>query len=1331
MAEAPEPQGNINIHTQSVSIKPVPEFDPDVEIGASLATRWNTWIQDFEMFLTASGITDKKQMRALLLYQAGTRVREIFRQLNETGTDDDYDTAKSKLKEHFQPQENRRYEVFKFREAKQDPNETLDQFHTRLRTLAQTCSLADADFEVEQQIIMAGTSSRIRKKALRDPTYALKDILVDGRREEQSSYQARNIESKDSPRDNLNEMNSKQQCHFCGGPYPHGNTPCPAKGKLCRKCGKANHFSKVCRSKPQKQNPKNKRKNQEQRQSKRPINPLQPTDSESELSSEDYMYTVKNRTTPKVRVKVCEHSFNAMIDTGATINVIDYKTYEQMRGTELRKTHIKAFAYNAKEPVKFKGKFDAVIETRKRVAVATFYVPQTPDGGNLISATTAQELGLISLHVNKVSNTKDTNVNTILSKHAKVFDGLGKLKGQQVKLNIDPDHPPRAQPQRRIPYHIREKVTSALETLENDDIIERVPETQPTPWVSPIVAVPKKDGAVRICVDMRQANEAIKRIRHPIPTVEDISIELNGAKWFSKLDLSQAYHQLELHEDSRHITTFSTHIGLFRYKRLNYGTNAAAEIFQHTLQQQLQGLTGVKNIADDIIVYGKTREEHDNNLDKCLKRLFDRGFRLNKSKCSFLSQTLQFFGQTFSADGIKPDPTRILDLQNAPKPNNVHDVRSLLGMANYSSRYIANFATITAPLRELTKKNVKFEWNKIHQIAFDKLTAALSSAQCMAYFDTQKDTYITVDASPVGISAILSQKTKGNDNEKVVSYASRALTDVEKRYSQTEKEALAIVWGVEHFHLYVYGKEFTLITDHKPLEVIYGSKNAKPSARIERWVLRLQPYSFKVLYRPGANNPADYLSRHPTAASRKQQKMTEDYVNFIASHSVPKAMTMNEIITATNSDNVLKEVRTAIKLNRWENDIVKPFKDIKDELTVTTKGLVLRGTRIVIPQQLQQRAIDLAHDSHLGLNKTKALLREKVWFPKIDKLVQSTLEKCLPCKAVSKPKQPEPLSMTDMPKGPWEKIHIDFYGPLPSGEYLLVAVDRYSRFPEVEIVRSTKASTVIPKLDKIFATHGIPNIIKSDNGPPFNGDEYKKYLDILGIKPEFATPYWPQGNAEAERFMQPLGKAIKIAHIQGRPWQQELNRFLLQYRTSPHTTTGVPPSELLFNRTVKGKLPVLLKRNVMNKHKQARRNEETKKRYQKQYADNRRNAKTSDIKVGDWVLVRQPRQNKLTPNFSTIPYTVITKNNSQLTARNKSGHTITRNVSHFKKITRARDQQDSDSDVSDVDTHKPPTNDGQQQQHQGRESQDPQRPVQRRSTRERKTPQRYGQPLRW
>ncbi len=212
---------------------------------------------------------------------------------------------------------------------------------------------------------------------------------------------------------------------------------------------------------------------------------------------------------------------------------------------------------------------------------------------------------------------------------------MGKLKGEQIKLNIDASYPPKAQPQRRIPFHVGEKVKAELEQLENSDIIERVPESQPTPWVSPVVVVPKKDGGVRLCVDMRQANSAINRVRHPIPTVDDIRLELNGAKWFSKLDLSQAYHQLELEENSRYITTFTTHEGLFRYKRLNYGTNAAAEIFQFTLQQQLRGLHGVRNIADDIIVYGKTREDHDANLEKCLQRLSDKGLRFKPVKVYF------------------------------------------------------------------------------------------------------------------------------------------------------------------------------------------------------------------------------------------------------------------------------------------------------------------------------------------------------------------------------------------------------------------------------------------------------------------------------------------------------------------------------------------------------------------------------------------------------------------------------------------------------------------------------------------------------------------------
>ena len=184
-------------------------------------------------------------------------------------------------------------------------------------------------------------------------------------------------------------------------------------------------------------------------------------------------------------------------------------------------------------------------------------------------------------------------------------------------------------------------------------------------------------------------------------------------------------------------------------------------------------------------------------------------------------------------------------------------------------------------------------------------------------------------------------------------------------------------------------------------------------------------------------------------------------------------------------------------------------------------------------------------------------------------MIKTTIDQCIPCQAVGKSNPPQPIESTVFP---WEKLHMDFYRPLPSGDYLLVVIDRCSRFPEVEIVKSTKASIVIPKLDRIFSVHGIPDVIKTDNGPPFNGEE--NYVKTLGIKLELPTPLWPKGNAEAERFMQPLCKALKTAKIEQRPWRQELNRFLLQYRTTPHCSTRVPPAELLFNRVVKGQLLV-------------------------------------------------------------------------------------------------------------------------------------------------------------
>ena len=270
---------------------------------------------------------------------------------------------------------------------------------------------------------------------------------------------------------------------------------------------------------------------------------------------------------------------------------------------------------------------------------------------------------------------------------------------------------PVAQPQRRIPFDLRHKVESEIRKLEREDIIEKISEDTPTDWVSHVVIVPKQDNNIWLCVDMRAANTTIKRTRHPIPTVEAVSLELNGASIFSKLDLSQACHELELSPTSRHITTFCTHVGLYRYKRLSYGTNVAAELFQHSLQETLQGIKGVENIAEDIIVFGNTREDHDRALEECLTRLQEHNLTLNLQKCKFLKKNLEFFGLVFTEKGISPDPKKVDAFVNTKQPTTVSEVRSLRyvsevrGMANYSSKFIKNYATITEPLRQLTRKN--------------------------------------------------------------------------------------------------------------------------------------------------------------------------------------------------------------------------------------------------------------------------------------------------------------------------------------------------------------------------------------------------------------------------------------------------------------------------------------------------------------------------------------------------------------------------------------------------------------------------------------------------
>ena len=284
--------------------------------------------------------------------------------------------------------------------------------------------------------------------------------------------------------------------------------------------------------------------------------------------------------------------------------------------------------------------------------------------------------------------------------------------------------------------------------------------------------------------------------------------------------------------------------------------------------------------------------------------------------------------------------------------------------------------------------------------------------------------------------------------------------------------------------------------------------------------------------------------------SQISQTVADDYVCFVAELAVPHTMSITEIEKATENDPTMQELIRLISCNSWfllnnprrhfnltkvNLTDLKSFRQLKDELSVSPKGnIVLRGHCIIIPKSLHQRAVDLAHQNHFGIVKTKQLLRSKIWFPGIDKYVENLVVSCILCQAIGPPKPPQLLFLNEMPKHCWDVVNVDFLGPLPSGHYLLTVIDQKSRFPEVEILSSTSAPTVLPKLDKIFATHGLPKILVSDNGPPFSGTDFEKYLKVNDISHKPTPPKWPKANGLVETFNKPLLRAIRTAHTEGR-----------------------------------------------------------------------------------------------------------------------------------------------------------------------------------------------------
>lgn len=596
----------------------------------------------------------------------------------------------------------------------------------------------------------------------------------------------------------------------------------------------------------------------------------------------------------------------------------------------------------------------------------------------------------------------------------------------------------------------------------------------------------------------------------------------------------------------------------------------------------------------------------------------------------------------------------------------------------YCGTHIPNLATVSEPLWALVKSKDPFKWREEHSEALKMLRESIIKF-ALAPFRRSWHTEVIVDASPVGIGVVVGQVDPANKHNRViVRCASRLLSDTERRYSQVEKEGLAAVWGCERMKLLLLGKDFKLITDNRAIELILRIPKSRPPARIERWNLRLCDFRYTVEHRPGKYNLADYISRHPAGKPSRGDQETDEFIAFVTDHALPRSITKQDICQAIEEDETMVILREAIKADKLSEDPrLARFKQVWQELAVDKDGIVLRGRLIILPLGLRKRAIQIAHEGHLGVSKTKSLMRTKTWFPCMDKAIEDAIGKCEACQ-VETVTPPPPTIPSEMPKGPWRELCIDFFGPVPGGGELMVVIDEFSRMPYVKWIKSVSASNVIPKLDELFSFVGIPEVLKSDNGPPFNGSEFKDFAQYLGFRHRKITPEHPMANGMAEGFMKSLGKMIRCAIAEKKNWRGELNKFLRNYRGAPHASTGVPPAVLMFgeNRTSR-----LLPNREQRKRKQVEREANEKdtaaKEKARQFNDKRRKVKPTNLKIGDIVWLKRKTRTKFESKYDQTRLRVTKVKGYMVTVQDDAtGWSTTRNVSKFKIATALQENED-------------------------------------------------------
>ena len=863
-------------------------------------------------------------------------------------------------------------------------------------------------------------------------------------------------------------------------------------------------------------------------------------------------------TTWNCTISVNGHEVPFKVDTGAEVTVISEDLWTSLPLSKLKPPTKRLHGPDSK-PLKVTGELCATLQYRGRKCTQPIFVVKRLQH-NLLGLPAIQALHVLA-QVDGIST-------PIPEQYPTLFKGLGTFKGNSYTIQLKPDAKPFALfTPRNVPLPLRKKVQDELARMESLGVISRVEE--PTPWCAGMVVVPKKSGAVRICVDFRPLNDNVLREVHPLPKVDETLAQMAGATVFSKLDANCGFWQIPLDEQSRSLTTFITPFGRYRFNKLPFGISSAPEHFQRRMNEILAGQEGVLCHMDDVLIFGQDQQEHDSRLHAALQKIQEAGATLNPEKCEFSKQSLTFLGHIVNQHGISPDPSKTTAVLEMETPKSLTELRRFMGMVNQLGKFTPNIAELSQPLRELLSSKRSWVWGPAQDAAFKAIKAELARPTTLALYSPDVPTKIAADASAYGLGAVLLQQQSGAWQP--VAFASRSMTDTEKRYSQIEKEALALVWACEKFSDYVIGKAIFLETDHKPLVPLLGKTNLDClPPRVLRFRIRLMRFDYTISHVPGKHlYTADALSRAPVsspdAATTQEGAQTESFVHALTSCLPASSDRLHEYRTAQQQDSICSQLIAFCK-NGWPSkaqltgDLLQ-YWPVRGELSLHD-DLLLRGRRIVVPQSLQRETLHKIHSGHQGILRCRLRVSSAVWWPGVKQQVEQLVQSCPACTQASVAHR-QPMISSPLPNHPWEKVASDLF-ELNGKTYLLVA-DYFSRYLEVQTLTTTTSASVIRALKAIFSRHGIPAVLMSDNGPQYSSQEMKDFANQYNFKHVTSSPHYPQSNGMAERMVK---TAKSLLEKSADPYLA-----LLAYRTTPLPWCGLSPAQLSMGRPLRTDLP--------------------------------------------------------------------------------------------------------------------------------------------------------------